>query len=134
MAKEIKIKVENRFAIEKRAMNVYHHYDRSTHLISYGSSVELPLKPAGENDFLHISIVAGPGPLEGPCIVNLPHWIDFQFSPGGEVDVTHPENRTLLKIPPGPPVWQLKLTRSSSTFFKQTSDRITVGDSQQGSQ
>jgi len=134
MAKEINIKVENRFVIEKRDMNVYHHSTRSTHLISYGSSVDLPLKPAGENDFLHIAIVAGPGPLEGKCMVNLPHWIDIRFSPGGEMDVTHPGDRTLLKIPPGPPVWQLKLTRSPSTFFKQTSDRITVGDDQQGSQ
>ncbi len=134
MAKEINIKVENRFVIEKRDLNVYHHSGKSTHLISCGSSVDLPLKPAGQNDFLHISIVGGPGPLEGKCMVNLPHWIDFKFSPGGDMDVTHPGDRTLLKIPPGPPLWQLKMTRSPSTFFKQAPDRITVGDNRQESQ
>lgn len=130
MAKEINITIENKLVIEKRDMNIYHHSTGSAHLISYNSSITLPLRPMLEDDYLHISLVSGPGPLAGNCTVNLPSWADFEFSPGGDVFVTHSGsgNRTLLKIPPGPPIWQLKITRSISTPFKQSSDRVTVGD------
>jgi hypothetical protein len=129
MAKEIKITIENRLVMEKRDMNVYHHSTRSAHMISFNSSITLPFRSVIEDDYLHISIVSGPGPLEGECRVNLPSWMDFEFSPGGDVAVTHSGNRTLLRIPPGLPVWQLKMTRSSS-LFNQPSDCITIGDDQ----
>jgi hypothetical protein len=130
MAKAINIIIENKLEMEKRDMNVYHHSTRGVHMISYNSSITLPLRLAVEDDYLHISIVSGPGPLEGKCMVNLPSWIDFEFSPGADVTVTHSGNRTLLKIPPGPPIWQLKMTRSTSSIIKQFSDHITVGDGQ----
>lgn len=128
MAKEINITVENKFTMEKRDINVYHYSTRGAHMISYNSSIVLPLGPEVEGDYLHISIISGPGPLEGKCIVNLPSWIDFEFSPGADVAVSHSRNRTILKIPPGPPIWQLKMTRSLSNMVRQSSDRITVGD------
>ena len=129
MAKEINITIENRLVMEKRDMNVYHHATRSAHMISHNSSITLPFRSVVEDDYLHISIVSGPGPLKGECMVSLPSWMDFEFSPGGDVAVAHSGNRTLLKIPPGPPVWQLKMTRSSS-LFNQPSDCITIGDDQ----
>lgn len=128
MLKEINVTVENKLEVEKRDLNVYHRFSKSVHMISYNSFVTLPLRSAVEDDYLHISIVSGPGPLEGKCMVNLPSWIDFEFSPGGDVAVSHSGNRTVLKIPPGPPVWQLKMTRSTTSFVKQPSDRITIGD------
>ena len=128
MAKEINITIENRLVMEKRDMNVYHHSTRSAHMISHNSSITLPFRSVLEDDYLHISIVSGPGPLEGECMVNLPSWMDFEFSPGGDVTVAHSGNRTLLKIPPGPPVWQLKMTRSLSSLINQPWDRITIGD------
>lgn len=131
MAKRIKITIENKLVIEKRDMSVYHHSTRSAHIISHDSSITLPLRSVMEDDYLHVSLVSGPGPLEGECMVNLPSWIDFEFSPGADVIVTHSGDRTLLKIPPGPPIWQLKMTRSPSSLVKQPSDRITVGDNQQ---
>ncbi len=131
MAKRIKITIENKLVIEKRDMSVYHHSTRSAHIISHDSSITLPLRSVMEDDYLHVSIVSGPGPLEGECMVNLPSWLDFEFSPGADVTVAHSGNRTLLKIPPGPPIWQLKLTRSPSSLFKQSSDHIIIGDDQQ---
>lgn len=131
MVKEIIVTIENKLEIEKRDMNVYHHSTRSAHMISYNSSIMLPLRSVIEDDYLHISVVSGPGPLEGKCMVNLPPWMDFEFSPGGEVAVTHTGNRTLLRIPPGPPVWQLKMTRQPSTIVRQSSDYIIVGDDRQ---
>jgi hypothetical protein len=130
MAKEINVTIENRLVMEKRDMNVYHHSTRSAHMISHNSSITLPFRSVREDDYLHISIVSGPGPLEGECMVNLPSWMDFEFSPGGDVAVAHSGNRTLLKIPPGPPVWQLKMTRSLSSLINQPLDRVTIGDNQ----
>jgi hypothetical protein len=127
MPKEIKITVENRLIIEKRAMNVYHHATRSAHMISHNSSVTLPLQSIIEHDYLHISIVSGPGDLERRSVVNLPSWIDFEFLSDGNFAFSHSGKRTLLKISPGLPSWQLKLTRSSSQHWQST-DRVTISD------
>ena len=114
-------------------MNIYHHSTRSAHMISHDSSVTLPLRPDTEDDYLHISIVSGPGHLESRCLVNLPSWVDFEFSSEGDLTVAHSGDRTLLKIPPGPPRWQLKMTRSFSTLIDQSSDSVIIGDDQLGS-
>ncbi len=130
MAKEINITIENKLVMEKRDMNVYHHSTRSAHMISYNSSITLPLRSVIEDDYLHISIVSGPGCLEDYCVVNMPSWIDFELSSAGDANIAHSGNRTLLKIPPGLPVWQLKMTRSLSSRINKASDRVTIGDDQ----
>ena len=127
MPKEIKITIENKLVMGKRDMNVYHHSSKSAHMISHNSSVTLPLRPVIEDDYLYISIVSGPGSLERKSVVNLPAWVDFEFLSEGKLAVAYSGERILLKIPPGPPGWQLKLTRSSSRF-KQTTGRVTVCD------
>ena len=63
MAKEINITIENKLVMEKRDMNVYHHSTRSAHMISFDSSITLPLRSVMGDDYLHISIVTGPGNL-----------------------------------------------------------------------
>ncbi len=101
-------------------------------MISFDSSITLPLKPIIEDDYLYISIVNGPGPLEGKYVANLPSWADFEFSSRGDVTVAHSGDRTLLKIPPGPAVWQLKVTRSLTSLTDLSSDRVTIGGDQLG--
>ncbi len=132
MAKHTKITIENRLVTGKRDMNIYHHSTRSAHMISFDSSITLPFRPVIEKDYLHISIAGGPGRLEGDCVVNLPSWIDFEFLSGGDVTVAHSGNRICVKIPPGLPIWQLKLTRSLSPPGKHPADRVTIGDEQVG--
>jgi hypothetical protein len=128
MAKEINITIENKLVMEKRDMNVYHHSTRSAHLISHNNSITLPLRTSVEDDYLHISVVSGPGHLENKSLVNLPSWADFELSSQGNIIVAHSGDRTLLKIPPGPSTWQLKMTRSITSFINQVSDRVTIGD------
>jgi hypothetical protein len=130
MVKEINITIQNKLLTEKRDMNVYHHATRSAHMISCNSSITLPLRTVIEDDYLHVSIVRGPGHLEGFCVVNIPSWVDFEISSAEDVTVAHSGDRTLLKIPPGPPVWQLKMTRSFSSLSDQTSGFVTLGDDQ----
>jgi hypothetical protein len=132
MSKKININIENRLVMEKRDINVYHLSTRSAHLISFDSSITLPLGPVIEGDYLHISIVNGPGPLEGKYVLNLPSWADFEFSSRGDVTVAHSGTRTLVKIPPGLPVWQLRLTRSLSSPIGRFPDRVIIGDDQLG--
>lgn len=127
MAKDINITIENKLVMERRDMNVYHHSSKSAHMISHNSSITLPLRPAFEDDYVHISVVSGPGRLENKTVLNLPSWVDFEFSSMGNVTIIHSGDRTVLKIPPGPPIWQLKMTRSSSTAA-QAEDRVTIGD------
>lgn len=130
MAKEIDVTIENKMVMEKRDMNVYHHSTRSAHLISHDSSITLPLKSEIEDDYLHISIVSGPGRIERNCLVNLPSWVDFELSSAGDATVAHLDERTLLKIPPGPAIWQLRMTRSLSFLIDQPSDCVIIGDDQ----
>jgi hypothetical protein len=130
MGKEINITIENRLVLEERDMNVYHHSTRSAHMISHNSSITLPLRPVIEDDYLHVSIVSGPGHLEGKCVVNLPSWVDFEFFSQGNVTVAHSSDRTLLKVPPGPPTWQLRMTRSLSSLIDKSMDHVIIGEDQ----
>jgi hypothetical protein len=125
MPKEINITIENKLITERRDMNVYHHSSKSAHLIGHNSSVTLPLRPVLEDDYLYISVVSGPGILGKKSVINLPAWVDFEFQSEGKLTITHSDERMLLKIPPGLPGWQLKLTRPSSRF-KQTAYRVTI--------
>jgi len=129
MTKEIQVTVENKLVKEKRDLNVYRNFKRSAHMISHNSSITLPLRPVLDDDYLHISVVAGPGQLEHKSIINLPAWADFEFSFEGKITVSHSGNRTVLNVPPGPPLWQLKMTRSASVIDYQQ-DRVIVGDDQ----
>ncbi len=129
MTREINITIENKLVMEKRDINVYHHASGSAHLISFKNSITLPLRPVEEGDYVHVSIVSGPGHLKCQSIVNLPSWIDFEFSSREEdLTVTHSGDRTLLKIPPGPPMWQIKMTRSPNSPGNHPPDRIIIGD------
>ena len=114
MVKEIDITIKNKLTAGERDIHVFHHSTRSAHIISHNSSVTLPLRDAGENDYLYISVVKGPSYLWTACVIGLPLWMDFDFSSEGKLAVTHScdTKQTLLKIPPGPPTWELKITRS----------------------
>lgn len=97
-------------------------------MISFDSSITLPFKPIVEDDYLHISIVSGPGRLEGNCVVNLPSWVDFEIFSRGDVTVAHSGDRIFVTIPPGFPIWQLKMTRPFPLMTSQSTDCVIVGD------
>jgi hypothetical protein len=130
MADDIDITIVNRLVLEERDMNIYHYSTRSAHMISYNSSITLPLKSTLEEDYLHISIVSGPGNLENNSVVNLPSWADFEFSTRGDVTVAHSGERTLLKLPAGFPMWQLRMTRSLSSHIEKKADHVIIGEDQ----
>jgi hypothetical protein len=128
MAKGISITIQNKLTLEKRDMTVYHHASRSAHMISHNSSVTLTLEPDIEEDYLHVSIVSGPGHLQGHCFITLPLWIDFELTAASDAAISHSNNRTVLKIPPGPPVWQLKMTQSFNKSNNRGPGSVTIGD------
>ncbi len=134
MTEPTEITVENKLVTEKRAINVYHHATQGVHIISHRGSITLPLKSAETDDYLHVSALRGPGRLWSNCILDVPSWIDFEFEPEGKVTVTvtHKGNRTLLKIPPGLPTWQLKITRPVKQLPGDSSpgsnDRVIIGE------
>ena len=139
MPEEIEIKVENKLVIEKRDLNVYHYSTQSAHIISHNSSITLPLGSNGENDYLHISVVKGPGYLENNCLIDIPSWADFDFTSRESVtgiSITHSHEqsgaRTIVKIPPGPPAWGLKITRPTRLYsngrFTKKKDHVIISD------
>jgi hypothetical protein len=131
MTKEFDITVENKLMQEKRYINVYHQSTRSAHLISYNNSITLPLGTLEENDYLYISAVRSHGNIWKACLIDVPSWVDFEFSLDGKVAVAHANDadRIILKVPPGPSTWQLKMTQSAKAFLERGSDHVIVGDS-----
>ena len=125
---EIKITVFNKLTVEKRDLNIYHHSTRSAYIISHNSSITLPLQTASEGDYLHLSVISGPGNLENDCVINIPSWMDFKFFSQGNLTVVHAGDRTFLEIPPGPPSWQLKITQPSDLLISISPDQVTIGD------
>ena len=131
MMKEINVTIENKFLMEKRDLNVYHHSTGSAHMISHNSSITVPLKPVMEDDYVDISVVVGPGYLGNKSVVNMPSWVDFEFTSGDRGSIIRSGDRTLLKIPAGLPTWQLRMTRPDSLPVGGPSDRVIVGDDPQ---
>lgn len=128
MTEKLDITIENKLIKEKRDINVFHQSTRSAHIISRNSSITLPLRSVEEDDYLHISIVSGPGNLWKNCMIELPSITDFEFAFEGKAMITHSNNRTLLKIPPGSPTWQLKITIPNNPEIIQTSAHVIIGD------
>jgi hypothetical protein len=139
MPEEIEITVENKLLAERRDINLYHHSTQSAHIISYNSTITIALGSIGDKDYLHISVVKGPGYLEKNCMINLPSWVDFDFTSRENVtgiSIVHSHeqsgDRTILKIPPGPPAWELKITRPTSVISNgpvtKNKDYVVIGD------
>ncbi len=128
MKEEIKMTIKNNFCTEPRSINVYHHAAGSAHMISHNSSVTLPLRAFSQDDYLYIAVVNGPGPLCKQTVIDLPGWADFEFVPGGEINLIHSDGRILLNMPPGQPGWQLKIRQAALPGTEET-DSVTIGDS-----
>ncbi len=62
------------------------------------------------------------------CLINIPSWANFEFCAEGKVALTHSNDdaRTMLKIPPGPPTWQLKRMRPTAALIGHTLDNVTI--------
>ena len=124
------VTVKNRLITDKRDINIYHHSTRSAHIISHHSSITLPLRTVGEGDYLDISVGRSPGNLWRNCLIDVPSWSDFQFSSQGNITVIHSGGRILVKIPPGSPDWEIKITRPNGlpSAVPPSEDNVIIGD------
>lgn len=126
------ITIENKLLTEKRSINVYQHAARGAHLLSSNGLISLPLEPSAAGDYLHISATRGPGRIKKECVIEIPLWLDFEFSGEGKVLISHKADRLIVTIPPGPPAWQLKLTRPDNAppggLSAAGNQKITVGE------
>jgi hypothetical protein len=109
MHQDTKITIYNKLIEEKRDLNIYHHAAKGAFIISHGHSVTIPLTQK-EEDYIHITIISGPGNLRKDCHLDIPAICDISFTSIGNGDIHHSKNRILFRIPPGPPIWQIKLT------------------------
>ena len=133
LVKQVDITVRNKLTKEKRDINVYHHFNRSAHIVSCNSTITRGIKPVQEDDYLHISVVSGPGIFKEHCVLDLPAFVNFKFSLSGEVILIHSGGRTLLRIPPGLPLWELKMTvpEGLSTTSSFSKDYVTVANDEE---
>ncbi len=130
ITKQVELIIRNKLVKDRRDVNVYHHINRSSHILSCNSSLTRSIRTVEEDDYLHISVVAGPGHLKDNCVLELPSFLDFRFTLSGEVVLIHAGERTLLKIPPGPPTWEIKMTVPGRSTLPGSlnENRITISD------
>ncbi len=128
MTATIKLTVQNKFCNEKRDLNIYHHADRSAYMISHCNTATITMDPADKDDYLHISVVSGPGRLTKPYQIDLPSWCDFSITTIGTATLRNKDNRTVLEFPPGPPDWQLKIMGGEKSTGTPKEDHIVVGE------
>ncbi len=131
MKEKVVISVENKLIKEKRGINIYHHATNGAHIISHGSSLKIPLETAEKDDYLHISLITGPGHLWQSCFIIMPPWVDFEFSTEVKTTITHLSSKIILKIQPGPPGWQLKITCPAEAAHKKSTTRLIITDETQ---
>jgi hypothetical protein len=73
-----------------------------------------------------------------PCVITAPADVEVTFISPGNVDVKvtvfRRGNETFLKVPEGPPTWQLKITlpQLSAEMLCRTPDNVTVGEDDPG--
>lgn len=128
MTTPIKLTVRNKLISENRDLNIYHHSDRSAYIISPNNVITISLNPHENSDYIHLSIVSGPGNLEKECLLYLPSWCSFTFTALGNGEITHHASHIWVKIPPSPPLWQLKIFCPPHPYPLPPYDTITIGD------
>ena len=79
-------------------------------------------------------VIRGPGRLWKECVMDLPSWADFELSAEDKINLTHSGERIFIRIPPGPPTWQLKLCGSDRLEALETliGDCVTIADQPPG--
>ncbi len=129
MPQQIEITVMNRLLSEKRSLNGYIHAGKSAYIISPGNGKTVRLSSHRSGDYLHLSIAGSPGDFAEDCWINLPSQLNFSLSNMGNAAVVQTGRRTLIKIPPGPLLWQLKISCMDDNIRQNATSRIIVGDS-----
>lgn len=122
------INVQNRLIKEKRDLNVYHKASKSAYMISHGNEISIELESDEDGDYLHLSVVTGPGSMKGESWITVPSWCRFTVSGLGNGDIAYCGEDTMLKVPPGEPKWQLKITRRPGSPAGHSPALVTIGD------
>jgi hypothetical protein len=111
------IEVKNNFKKGKRGIIVHDSSQKQDWIVPWEKNGRGDTKqefdfPTGKDDYLVIAVTPGAGDLKG-CKAELPAALPFIFTPGGmekmKILTSSDGERTTLRIPPGPPTWQLKI-------------------------
>lgn len=127
MTKTKQFTIVNRLDRERRNIALYQHASGRGFLIGHGGSVSVEINCKGSDDYLHLSVSKGPGPLQRGCRVTLPGWLDFSFK-GGQgvtgISFKHKGKAIDIDIPPGPPDWEIKISLPDKHSIKSFTERI----------
>lgn len=128
------IVISNKLEKEKRDLTMYINTVKESHLVSANSSRIWRAKPGAADDFLHIAVAPGPGQLKSTWILDIPSYLNVKFRSSGEFVLFHSEERTELRIPPGPPDWQIRLTVSPRAAMpgQKGNHRVNIQDGNHG--
>ena len=140
------IDVENKFRKGRRGIIVYDSSEKQDWILPWKNNGQgtklkkfmLPADSGKDDDYLNIAVAPGGGKLGRSKIV-LPANIPFTFIPGGidSITIIPSGDRVYIKIPEGPPTWQLKIMKPSEPIGylmgddstpPENSGNVTVGD------
>lgn len=142
------VTVENKFTRGKRGIIVYNSSEQKDCIIPFKENgknnsrkkFDLPTGSKG-NNYLVISLTPRPVNLTTTCKIDLPSTVPFTFIPVGtqSIKITPSGKRTTLKIPGGPPTWQLKIDNPLKSMLTNRpmveeggGNNVTVGEDDPG--
>jgi hypothetical protein len=85
-----------------------------------------------------ISLMPGSDKLTPACKIVLPSTVHYEFATEGKekIGITHEGGKTTIKIPPGAPMWKLKLDKPGGALAdninKGSDDPVTVEEPEEG--
>jgi hypothetical protein len=143
----LSIEVENDFKRGRRGIIVHNSSQNQDWIVPWKKNGQEDTKqefdfPTGKDDYLVIAVTPGGGDLKG-CKADLPAALPFIFIPGGmekmKILTSSDGERTTLRIPQGPPTWQLKIRNPLKAADMQRGDEgegsgegggsnVTLGD------
>jgi len=127
MIKPNTIKVTNNFKEGHRRIIVHNNSNGEDCIIPWNNgNNQKEFEVPRPGNFLLLTITPGPGNM-GRCKIDLPDNSNFNFNfiPAGIENVTvASSNSTALRIPPGPPVWKLRIVNATDSPEQQSPQTI----------
>ncbi|MGD2092944.1 MAG: hypothetical protein PVH61_42670 [Candidatus Aminicenantes bacterium] len=130
------IEVKNNFKRGKRGIIVHDSSQKQNWIVPWEKNGQGDTKqefdfPGGKDDYLVIAVTPGAGDLKW-CKAELPTTLPFIFIPGGMEKIgiltSSDGERTTLRIPPGPPTWQLKIKNHSERMAQSADEEPGSGE------
>lgn len=117
----------NRMMKSKADLAVYHHADKSAHIVTYSEAIEVSLTDT-RGDYIELSQISGSGPLPEESVIRFPDWLGYRIQVSKKVEVVHQDGQVVLSLVPGMERWHIKVFLSDCGLPVQHRAELVFND------